>query len=72
MGSDNGLSPDERQAIIWTNAVLLSTGPFRTTFSEIVFETRTLPFKKMLYPNSMETTTVNLYSQEPHLEPDTT
>ena len=34
IGSDNGLSPDWRQAIIWTNAVLLSIGPLRTYFSE--------------------------------------
>ena len=33
-GSDNGLSPDRRQAIIWTNAGLLSIGPLRTYFSE--------------------------------------
>ena len=34
VGSDNGLSPDRRQAIIWTNAVLLSIGPLKTYFSE--------------------------------------
>ena len=27
IGSDNGLSPDRRQAIIWTNAGILSIGP---------------------------------------------
>ena len=34
IGSDNGLSPGRRQAIIWTNARLLSIGPLRTYFSE--------------------------------------
>ena len=29
IGSDNGLSPDRRQAIIWTNAGLLLIGPLR-------------------------------------------
>ena len=31
-----GLSPDLRQAIIWTNVVLLSIGPLGTNFSEIL------------------------------------
>ena len=34
IASDNGLSPDWRQAIIWTNVGLLSIGPLRTYFSE--------------------------------------
>ena len=45
IGSDNGLSPDRRQAIIWTNAGILLIGPLRKTFSEI--EIHTLSFKKM-------------------------
>ena len=35
IGSDNGLSPNQHQAIIWTNADLLSMGSWRTNFSEI-------------------------------------
>ena len=35
IGSDYGLSPDRRQAIIWTNAGLLLIGPLGTNFSEI-------------------------------------
>ena len=31
IGSDNGLSPDRRQAIIWTNAGILLIGPFGTS-----------------------------------------
>ena len=36
IGSDNGLSPGRRQAIIWTNAGLLLIGPLETNFSEIL------------------------------------
>ena len=35
IGSENGLSPDRRQAIIWTNAGILLIGPLGTNFSEI-------------------------------------
>ena len=47
IGSDNGLSPDRRQAIIWTNAGLLLIGPLGTNFSEILIEILTFPLKKM-------------------------
>ena len=47
IGSDNGLSPDRRQAIIWTNAGILSIGPLRTNFSEILIETQTFSSKKI-------------------------
>ena len=46
-GSDNGLSPDRRQAIIWTNAGLLLIRPLGTNFSEILIEILTFSFKKM-------------------------
>ena len=36
IGSDNGLSPNGRQAIIWTNAGLLLIGPLGTNLSEIL------------------------------------
>ena len=32
--SDNGLSPGRRQAIVWTNAGILSIGPLETNFSD--------------------------------------
>ena len=32
---DNGLSPDRRQAITWTNAGILLIGPLRTNFSDV-------------------------------------
>ena len=47
IGSDNGLSPGRRQAIIWTNAGILLIGPIRTNFSEILIEINTFSFKKM-------------------------
>ena len=47
IGSDNGLSPDRRQAIIWTNAGILLIGPLGTNFSEILIEILKVSFKKM-------------------------
>ena len=47
IGSDNGLSPNRHQAIIWTNAELLLIGPCETNFSEIVIEIPTCSLKKM-------------------------
>ena len=45
--SDNGLTPDQHQAIIWTNTGILLIGPLGTNFSEILIDTYTLLFKKM-------------------------
>ena len=47
IGSDNGLSPDRRQAIIWTNDGILLIRPLGTNFSEILIEILTFSFKKM-------------------------
>ena len=47
IGSDNGLSPDRRQAIIWTNAGLLSIGPLQTYFSENLIKMQQFSLKKM-------------------------
>ena len=47
IASDNGLSPDRRQAIIWTNAGILLIGPLGTNFSEILIEIETFSFNKM-------------------------
>ena len=47
IGSDNGLSPGRRQAIIWTNAGILLIGPLRTNVSEMLIEIHTFSFKKM-------------------------
>ena len=47
IGSDNALSPGRRQAIIWTNAGLLSIGPLRTYFSENLIKIQQFSLKKM-------------------------
>ena len=47
IGSDNGLSPGQHQAIIWTNAGIYLIGPLGTNFSEIFIEILTFSFKKM-------------------------
>ena len=44
---DNGLSPDRRQAIIWTNAGILLIRTLGTNFSEILIEIDAFSFKKM-------------------------
>ena len=44
IGSDNGLSPGRRQAIIWTNAGILLIGPFGTHCSEILIKIHTFSF----------------------------
>ena len=38
IGSDNGLSPERRPAIILTNAGILLIGPLETNFSEILMK----------------------------------
>ena len=47
IGSDNGLSPERRQAIIWTNAGILLIGTLGTNFSEILIGIQIFSFKKM-------------------------
>ena len=47
IGSDNGLSPGWRQAIIWTNAGILLIEPSWTYFSEIPIEDHTFSLKKI-------------------------
>ena len=47
IGSDNGLLPGRRQAIIWTNAILLLIGPRGTNFCEILIEIHIFSVKKM-------------------------
>ena len=46
-GSYNGLSPDRRQTIIWTNAGILSIGPLGTNLSEILIAIHIFSFNKM-------------------------
>ena len=47
LGSDNGLSPGRRQAIIWTKDGLLLIGPLGTNFNEILIKIHIFSFKKM-------------------------
>ena len=47
IGSDNGLSPGRRQAIIQTNAGILLIRTLGTNFSEIWIQAYTFCFKKM-------------------------
>ena len=46
-GSDNGLSPGQRQAIIWSSVGILIIGPLGTIFSEILIGIQTFSIKKM-------------------------
>ena len=47
IGSDNGLSPGRRQAIIRTNAGILLIRPLGTNFSEFLIKILIFSFKKM-------------------------
>ena len=47
INSENGLSPSRQQAIIWTNAGLLSVGTLRTYFGEILIIIQQFSLKKM-------------------------
>ena len=47
IGSDNGLSPGRRHAIIWTNTGILFIEPLGTNFSDIFIEIYTFSLKKM-------------------------
>ena len=47
IGSDNGLSPGWRQAIIWTSAGILLIGSLGTNVSEVLIGIKTFLFKKM-------------------------
>ena len=38
IGTDNGLLPDQHQAITWTNAEILLIGPLGTNFSEVLIK----------------------------------
>ena len=47
IGPGNSLSPERRQAIIWTNSGILLIGPLGTNFSEILIEIQTFSLKKI-------------------------
>ena len=47
IGSDNGLSPGRRQAIIWTNDGILWIMPYWIYFCEILFQVRKFSLMEM-------------------------
>ena len=47
IGSDNGLSPDRRQAIVWNNPGIVLIGPLETNFSEILSKIHIFSLSKM-------------------------
>ena len=49
IASDNGLSPDWRQAIIWTNAGILLIRTSGRNFNEIVIEIHIFSLKKSIW-----------------------
>ena len=49
IGLDNGLSPGQCQAIIWTNGGILLIGPLGPNVNEILIEINTFSFKKMYF-----------------------
>ena len=52
IGSDNGLSPGRRPAIIWTNAGILSIRTLGTNFSQILGKIHSFSFKEMHFKMS--------------------
>ena len=54
IGSNNGLSPGRRQAIIGTNTGILLIGPLGTNFIEILIDIHTFSFKKMHLKGRLE------------------
>ena len=49
IGSDNGLSPGRRKAIIWTNVGILIIGSLGTHFSEILIEIHRFYSRKCIW-----------------------
>ena len=49
IGSDNGLSPDRRQTIIWTNDGILLIWPVGTNFNDILIKTSYIFFPKCIW-----------------------
>ena len=49
IGSDNGLSPGRRQAIIWANTGILLIGPLGTKFNAISIAIETFSFKNSIW-----------------------
>ena len=54
IGSDNGLSPSRRQAIIWPVAGILLIGPLEINFSDILIEINTFSFRNCIWKCRMQ------------------
>ena len=54
IGSDNGLSPERRQAIMWTNAGILLIRPLGKNLSEILIEIYIFSLKKIHLKSCLE------------------
>ena len=66
IASDNGLSPGPRQYIIWTNDGIMSIGPFRINFGEILMKICKSWFRNMhLKMSTMSSWISNM--GEPHV-----
>ena len=52
IGSNNGLAPGRRQAVIRTNAGISLSEPLGTSFNEIVIEIHIFSFKKIHFKTS--------------------
>ena len=64
IGSDNGLSPEQRQSIIWANAwILLISRPLGTNFTEILIGNQTFSFKKLRSKLSCEIVSISPWPQ---------
>ena len=62
IGSDNGLSPDRRQPIIWTSAAILLIGILGTKLRRIVIETHIFLFEKNAFEYVIWKGAVNFFS----------
>ena len=49
IGSDNGISPVKYQAIVWTNADILSIVPLETNFSKILTKFEHCQWRKYIW-----------------------
>ena len=64
IGSDNGLSPRRRQAIIWTNDGILLIGPSGTNFTEILIAIQTFSWNKIhLKMSSVKSASISSWPQ---------
>ena len=69
IGSDNGLSPIWRQVIIQTSAGLLSIGPLRTNFSEILIKIKKASIYQALPPSLSLSLSLSLFLSLSPLHP---